>query len=304
MSAIRLPIIRRLSKVLLLSTLLTLLAGAHGGIQSAEAATTAAVSGVEIVQSYSAYNSLSPKRAIAYCPANKRVIGGGGAIPRYGSDTSILKLTLTELRPVRLYDGTRDAYVVTGAETPSGTTVSWQVFAYAMCANPLPGLNIVSKSTTPSSNSMQATAASCGGVVIGTGASVSTRTGNVVLQVARPSGPGDIARVQAHEVPAGYSGSWSVTSYAVCVPTKPAGYTIVFGESLRRGSETVKVASASCPVGTRQLSAGAAITNTAPGHVALLQIIPGGRGTGAVAHEHTPTSLNWDFIVATAICAY
>jgi len=197
--------------------------------------------------------------------------------------------------------------MVTAAETPPGTTNAWWVTAYAVCADPLPGLNIVSATTTPSSTSMQATAASCGGgVAIGTGASVNTRTGNVVLQVARPSVTGASALAQAHEVAAGYTGKWSVTAYAVCVPTKPAGYQVVMGESNARLSEASKIGSVSCPSGKRLLSSGAAITNIAPGQVSLEGIIPltNDRRTYVWAVENTPTSLNWDFIVATAVCAY
>ena len=264
------------------------------------------VSGVQVVQSQpSASSSQSPKKAIVYCPAGKQVIGGGGKISDFGATP--WKPALTQLQPVRLYDGARDAYVVTAAETPPGTTTNWQVQAYAVCANPLPGLHIVSVSTTPSSSSVQATAASCsGGWVIGTGGKISTASGNVVLQVARPDIRGGIARVQAHEVATGYTGTWSVTSYAVCVPTQPAGYEVVFGESQARLSEAVKSAGASCSAGKRLLSLGAAITNTAPGNVSLYAIFPGGTGQQTVARavENTLTSQNWDFIVATAVCAY
>jgi len=95
------------------------------------------------------------------------------------------------------------------------------------------------------------------------------------------------------------------------VPTKPAGYTVVFGESPERLSESPKQAGVSCPLFTRLLSSGAALTNIAPGHASLQGIIPLKNnvspykwGTWARTVENTPTSLNWDFIVATAICAY
>lgn len=312
MSAIRLSIIRRLSMAVLLSMVLTLLSSAPHAVPSAEAATPAAVSGVQLVVIASGTNSSTPKTVSAVCPLGKRVIGGGGRAtePLLDDVQTGTNPALTELRPLRFYDGvtTRDAYSVTAAETPPGTTNNWYVTAYAVCADPLPGLNIVLKSTTPSSTSMQATTASCGGgVVLGTGASVNTSTGRVVLQVARPSAPGDIARAQAHEVAAGYTGNWSVTAYAVCVPTQPAGYQVMMGESNERLSESSKTAIVYCPAGKQLLSSGGAITNIAPGHVSLQSITPRtnfDRYTVAYAVENTPTSLNWDFIVATAVCAY
>ncbi len=102
-----------------------------------------------------------------------------------------------------------------------------------------------------------------------------------------------------------------MTAYAVCVPTKPAGYQVVFAQSNERLSEARKHGFAYCPSGKRLLSSGAAITNIAPGHVSLQGIIPLRNnvspykwGTWARAVENTPTNLNWEFIVATAVCAY
>jgi len=266
------------------------------------------VKGVEVVKSPpSAGDSQSPKQMVAFCPSTKRLIGGGGELltveidgPRNDNPT------LTELRPVRLYDGIRDAFVVTAAETTPGTDLYWKLRAYAVCADPLPGLHIVPAATTSSSSSVQATSASClGQWVIGTGGRISTTSGGVALQVARPSSLGDIARVQAHEVAAGYAGTWYVTSYAICAPTKPTGYEVVFAGSPERSSQSKKTATATCPAGKQLLSTGAAITNTAPGNVSLQDIAPAtvGEYGWATAVENTPTSLNWDLIVATAICA-
>jgi hypothetical protein len=311
MSVMHLSTVRRISMALLLSILLTLLSGAPRAVPSAEAAPTAAVSGVVLVVRESEHNSRTPKTLPADCPLGKRVIGGGGGAIEFidVDDPGGANPALTELRPLSFYDGvtTRDSYSVSAAETPPGTTNDWWITAYAVCADPLPGLNIVSVSTTFSSRAIQATAVSCGGgVVIGTGARVSTRTGNVVLQVARPSHPGDSARAQGHEVAGGFIGHWSLTAYAVCVPTKPAGYEVVFAESNARLSESYKHGFAYCPSGKRLLSSGAAITNIAPGHVSLEGIIPrtNDRRTYVWAVENTSYLPNWDYIVATAVCAY
>jgi hypothetical protein len=141
--------------------------------------------------------------------------------------------------------------------------------------------------------------------VLGTGAKTSDLSGNVVLQVARPSASGDIARAQAHEDADGYSGGWSVTAYAVCAPPPP-GYEVVFGRSSAAQSESLKYAVAACPAGKQLHSSGAAITDVAPGHVSLKSVFPNlaqGHALG-VAVENTATNLNWDFIVASAVCAY
>jgi hypothetical protein len=294
-----LPIAPRLSMVFLLSALFMLLSGALSGVPSAAAATT--VSGVEQVRVGTTDNSLSPKTIVAYCPAGKRIIGGGGEIDTVGSDRNP---AFTELRPVFRIDGTRDAYVVTAAETPPGTTEEWELEAHAICANPLPGMFMIAYTTSPSSSSVQNSAVGCPWI-IGAGARISTASGRVVLQAAIPFAPGSLARARGHEIPAGYSGTWTVTAYAICVPTKPAGYTIVVGHSSERMSEASKHASAQCPPDRKLLSVGGAITPTAPGHVSLANMLPSSSQRSDVyAVENTPTNLNWESIAATAICAY
>jgi hypothetical protein len=291
--------------------------GVLGGVQLAAATPASAATDLEVKWAVSANDSSHKPAVAAKCDSGWRVIGGGGSVQEFrGSEGRYThRLALTQLRP----DGISNAYVVNGAETYPGTTNSWQVIAYAMCAkdsNPsswLNGLDIVRQPTGSATSDVRATAAVCpaGKVVIGTGG---------VLQVARPSHPGDIARVQAHEdvngyFRNGYPASWSVTAYAVCAP-KPPGYTVQFGESVTRASETEKLATASCAeVGRRLYSSGAAVTNTAPGHVSLQRILPvsgveGPESLGSGITEFTralansPYAEDWDFIVATSVCAY
>jgi hypothetical protein len=292
---------------------LTLLAFLTGG-QPAAAATT--ITGVEMVHMVSALDSRSSKSAAAFCPPNKRVIGGGGgvSVPWSGDDPSPRTPALTELRPTRLYDGVRDAYVVTGVETGPGTSRDWYVDARAMCADPVLGLRIVPGFSESSSNAMRVAAARCpvGGRVIGTGGRISSAvdvagvSGRVVLQAARPSNAGDIAHVQAHEVPAGYAGDWSATAYAICVPTAPAGYDVmVFTEVVWQSSNDTRVMSGSCPFGKRLLSPGAAISNTAPGNVSLQSVLLHPGQVWARAVENTPTSQYWGEVIdATAVCVF
>jgi hypothetical protein len=273
-------------------------------------ASASTVQGVHLVEGHSQFDSDFFKPARAYCAENERVIGGGARITE---ENGGVNAALTALKPVRLIDhGTRDAYVVTAAETTTGTTGRWMVEAFAMCAKPLPGLHIVpSDPMPPSSEPMQATAAVCpaGEVVIGSGGTVSAGAeGQVVLQGARPSHPGDIARVQAHEDATGYPLIWSTTAYAVCAP-RPDGYEeVVFAASLLSHSESPKTAGLAagdgCPLGKQLLSSGAAIGSAAPGNVSLRTVLPLTQRTYATAVENTPTNLDWDFIVATSVCAF
>jgi hypothetical protein len=54
------------------------------------------------------------------------------------------------------------------------------------------------------------------------------------------------------------------------------------------------------------LSSGAGISEVAPGNVSVQRIYPSAlaQGTYVTAVENTPTALNWDFVVATSVCAF
>jgi hypothetical protein len=96
-----------------------MLVGALGAVQPAVAATAPAVSGAVVVYGDSLKDSSSPKRAVALCPLNKRVIGGGGAVRQAVVDDPVTRIpALMQLTPVERYIGTRDAYIAVAAETP------------------------------------------------------------------------------------------------------------------------------------------------------------------------------------------
>lgn len=276
------------------------------GVQIPLAAPAAAVQGVHRVASPSAIpNSNSQRQATATCPAGERVLGGGGEILGLVGDNRT-RVVLTRLEPVN--GSGQDRYIVDASEIQGGTTAFWSMQAYAMCvpAASLPGLHIVPASNATSSDPAPPQAiAFCPANerAMGSGARLSNRNGEVYLQVARASGPGDIVRAQGHEDADGFSGQWFVTAFAVCAPPPP-GYETRFGESVARASETFKNALATCPAGKTLLSSGAAATDVAPGNIALTRIRPDlPNAVRAQAVEATPTTASWDFIVAHAICA-
>ena len=200
------------------------------------------MSGLETVAQASG-SDLEPRKTVtATCPAGKRVIGGGGFIQEDGSFDAG-RPVLTQLRPVHPQNG-RDAYVVSGARTfPQFFGEEWQIGAYAVCAFPVGGLHIVPAKTDLSDSRVQATAAVCPGDerVIGSGARVSSLEGDVVLQVARPSKPGDIVRAQGQLKLFGQDRTWRVTAYAICVRRSALkNDRVVFTPSQERDSETRK----------------------------------------------------------------
>lgn len=283
---------------------LALVAGALGTAQLTAAEPASAVTGLEKVFSPSSpTDSQASKTVTARCPSGKEIVGGGGwvhAVDRIAEDN----LALTELRPFESY---RDGYTVT-AEELLYTSGDWWVQAYAICADSVSGHQIVTGTTSYSSQSRQHAKAVCpsGTRAIGSGARINyASTGEVALQIARASGPGDITRAQAREEANGYSGNWNVTAYAVCV-NRPYGYEVVYGASSERDSESTKSATAACPDGKRVHGAGAATIFDAPAGVALQVVYPFNdlRRSMAYAVETSPTSADWDTIVAQVICAY
>jgi hypothetical protein len=285
--------------------------------QVATQAPAAAASPLSELRRYSVsslLNSEPTRNVTALCPAGKVIVGGGGRVVELGfpSPQPSHQLTLTQLEPSRsilTQSGNRHGYIVSAAETIPGTDNLWYIDAWALCAKPVAGLAIYEQQSGSSSDSVQATAVGCptGQVVLGSGARitypVSPGGRGVALQVVRPSGTGDIARAQAHENPNGYSGSWMVTASAICAP-KPSGYQVVFGASLDPSTSAVKTATSTCPGSLRMISAGAATSTIAPGNVSLTEVNPQtDRTVQSKATENFPTSQDWDFVVASAVCA-
>lgn len=286
------------------------LTGALIAVQPAVAPAASAVTGIYKVSSISTTSSTSPKVANAYCRPGDRVIGGGGWVHETGAETR--RIALTQLQPFQFVDGSQEGYTASGAETAPGTADSWWVQAYAVCA-PDSGqaldVEVRAASSSSSSAGSKTAAATCpeGKRVLGTGARLNGAvSGQVVLQGSRASGSGRSAHAQAQETSGGYSGVWSVVSYAICA-NPPPGYQVVWGPpSEYRASEAQKSTTAFCPPGTRVHGAGATIIDLDIPEVSLKVVYPSDAlgYVSAVAVENTPTARNWDFIHAQAICAY
>lgn len=285
-----------------------LLAGGITAVQAVAVPTAAwAVSGLEVVQRFSDSNSVSPKSATARCPAGKQVLGGGGGLV-WTEQVQTHEVVLSRMEPVHSSDGAfRDYFIVTGVENSVGEPDDWYLESFAICADPMPGYEIVEHRSITLSDYFIRTEAHCTGNrrVIGTGAKVSTDSGEVGLQIMRASTLETFSYAQAAEDFDGYFDYWNVTAYAVCV-NEPAGYEIVQDPSPEDDSESPKWATAFCSSGRRLFGAGSATGFGLPGHVALTHIIVNAYGDQRVdsfTTEVTPTDLDWDFTVAQAICA-
>jgi hypothetical protein len=267
--------------------------------QAANPAPALALPGLIRVDGNVSSDSVSPKTAVATCPAGTWVVGGGGwAYTTVVADDG--EVVLTRLEPVhsRTSAGS-DSYVVTGAEVAGGYAGNWGVDAFALCASPPSGYEIVSGSTPWSSSSTQEAVAVCssGRQVIGTGGQINNPNGEVSLIVARSASPRDISRAMAREDANGNSGNWNITAYAVCTNAL-SGFTALYGGSTLTGSENVKFESLDCPLGTNAHNVGATLGSDAPPGVAIIAVVAeGGRAGHAVAAETTPTNASWGLLV-------
>ena len=191
------------------------------GLQLTTATPAAAKLGLAKATAVSATDSVSPKIVTARCTGGRIAVGGGAAaVP--GTFAGLDRLMLTALAP--FHDSSGGGFTAMAFERQPGLADSWSLYAYALCADPGYDPEIVSTTTNPSSARFQATAAGpCpdGKRVLGTGSQVSYTGGAVGLQLNRSDGPMTISRSTAREDSAGYAGSWSLTSYAVCA--RPAG---------------------------------------------------------------------------------
>jgi hypothetical protein len=195
---------------------------------------SAAVPGWQIVSAFSKWDSGIYKSAEARCPSGKRVISTGFKI--WGGEGDIV---LDDLIPSA-------TSVRAGAgEDQDGTSVTWAIEAQAVCANPLPRMEIVSATSRLGTGGSRYITAECTGdrTAVGSGASLANGWGHISLDMLLLGG--DQVTASGVDDQDGYSGVWSVTAYAVCA-TPPPGLTYHGDFS---SSSDPKYLRASCPDG-------------------------------------------------------
>jgi hypothetical protein len=156
-------------------------------------------------------DSSTTKSVTATCPAGTRVVGAGGGIV---SDGPVRKqVVLEELAP----NAALTSVTATGHEDETGEDQEWFLFAQPVCANPPPGLELVS-AISPVNSSNKTVTATCpaGKNLLGTGADIDGGLGQVVLDEITPTAELTNVLVTGLEDETGHTGAWSVRSYAIC----------------------------------------------------------------------------------------
>jgi len=276
--------------------------GATAAVQLAGASAASAVTGlIKVNGTTSAIDSQPSKTVHADCPTGTRVIGGGGWTNAVAS-ADAAKVALVELQPVHPASGL-DTYEVTAQSVTPNITTNWWVQAYAICASPVSGMHIVTQ-TSPIDTLAADSWCPTGEQPLGGGGKVNNPANHVALVGVTPLSTGGKITAEIRTDTPGYTGTWTVTSYAVCAPTPP-GYQVVFALSTGGPSDTTKVATITCPAGKRVHGAGATVRSGAPTGLGLQVMYPFNAldEVEASAVETTPTDVDWQPIVAVAICA-
>ena len=233
------------------------------------------------------------KTARAQCPAGTRVIGGGGRV------NGGQHVVITQQQPVH---SSIDTFVVSAVEDPVGTAQFWAVQAYAICSVPLPGLEIVSAIGPVGSFGFQGQSVDCapGKNVLGVGGRINNGAGQVSLntQALFPQR----ASASGVEDRDGFSGNWSVTTYAVCAKLNGAFDSQVVTVQTAADTTARKIFTVDCPAGMN-LTGGAAFAGT-PG--AVVEVVsPNTTRVQIIARYDGPVTpaAAWN-VVGYAICAF
>jgi hypothetical protein len=167
--------------------------------------------GLERVAATSPLNSANKSVSVS-CPAGKRVLGAGADLNTFNG-----QVILDDLRP----NAALTSVTVNGVEDETGNPANWSLTAYAVCANPVAGLERIAQTSPLDSSQAKFVSPSCPGgkVLTGVGADINSLNGQVLLDVldAAGGGAGNVA-VEAIEDETGNSANWSVTAYGICAP--------------------------------------------------------------------------------------
>ena len=277
------------------------LLGTQVAVQATGQPPAAALPGTVVKSESSDFNSTSPKIAAAKCPEGKRLIGGGG---RVNNGSHVL---ITGLQPV--HTNNLDRYEVSAAADETNSSGQWAVQAFAICADPLPELKIISATSELGSANNETEIADCPAQTqaLGTGGRINGGHGQVHLNNTSAGSAHGYARGQ--EDSTGFGGNWTVTALVVCADVPAAGHAVITGFSPQGGSIDRKFAEARCPSGLKVTSGSATISGGDTIRTVIESItpdvLPGGVPSDRVrviARENSPTSAHWT-VQAIASCA-
>ena len=139
-----------------------------------------------------------------------------------GADINTLngQVLMDDLRP----NAALTAVTVNGLEDETGNAANWSLTAYAVCADPVAGLERISQNSPladSTNNKFLFPNCTGGKVLTGTGADMNTLNGQVQLNALDVGGIENVI-LGAIEDESGNSAPWSATGYLICAPARAA----------------------------------------------------------------------------------
>jgi hypothetical protein len=273
-----------------------------GALAASQAPAMAALSGATVVSEQSDFTSDGPKSAIAVCPPGKRVTGGGGRV-----DGVPGHVVVTRMRPVHLGDDVNfeDSFQISASEDETGTNDQWAVTAIAICADPIDGIEIVSSSEQGGDTVLEFAQATCplGKTAIGSGGRISSTSGEVhLVQTGAPNPSSTRTVVQGLEDTSGFAGNWTLTAYAICVPTPAQGTFATAQATTSLSSASPQLPGpATCPAGMSVTGSAGAVFGGQSREPVLQAVDPEALAGGVpgnevdmIARENNPIGTNWN----------
>jgi hypothetical protein len=189
-------------------------ASAAPAVSAASAA--AALPGLVPISAETAFDSQAFKPQRVFCPPGLQVVGGSYEL--IGAEGSVV---LDDFIPSADNLLVSAGEIVGPGEKSDGTTANWKIRATAMCANPLPGYSIQITRSDFTRTTSQSARAFCpaGTSLVSGGTELSNGFGQVstvMLDLANTSVEA-VGRTDTD----GYSGSWSISAYAICANHLP-----------------------------------------------------------------------------------
>jgi len=262
-------------------TLLALSAVVLWGVIASSA--SAAVPGLQRVQTVSALDSLPSKFVTATCPAGLQLIGTASDI-----DGAAGNVVIDDQTP----NAGLNAVTVTAFEDDDGTAADWTVTAVAICANPLGAQLVTVSSATDSNNKGVAVACPNGTMLLGAGFDVTGSLGEVFTSGLEPNGQLSTVSATAFEDETGEANAWTLRGYGICAPD-PGGLVRVFVDSVSSSNDKSVVAN--CPGAKVAVGNGYQLTG-ASGQVLIGRDSPNAGLTANTVtgfEDDTGTALQW-----------
>ncbi|MFI5960218.1 hypothetical protein [Cryptosporangium sp. NPDC051539] len=254
------------------------------GVLVAPAPASAAIPGYVVRPGVSDSNSVSPKSATARCLGNERVIGTGYKIE--GAPTDVV---LASLVPAS------KEVIATAGEDADGTNTAWTLTAFAVCATSMGDAKIIPATQSPTTFQpfLQAEQPCTGGTqLIGSGAALSPNAAGHVTITRQFFQGGGTSLTTANVSDPQFTQNWSVTTYAICVPTHPGQSTP--GGSSPFDNKPTKTATANCGSGQVGTTAGWSVGTF--GGPLIDSAVPSATGvvtTGTIDDDGIPGNAAW-----------